>query len=132
MMHPCPARRGPEARLGQSAADAVEVLPRQRLQPDTRHRFLLTPQAEIDHVRLDVYPDGGMARLRLWGELSRGGRDELTMRWYNSMTDAQTRAVLAGFAGLSADEAAAAVKVRPALGTGDLPEGLRAALGSLA
>jgi allantoicase len=48
----------------------VELLPRTRLQPDTRHRFLLTPRAAATHVRLDVYPDGGMARLRLFGEPS--------------------------------------------------------------
>jgi allantoicase len=23
----------------------------------------------VTHVRLDVHPDGGMARLRIWGEL---------------------------------------------------------------
>jgi allantoicase len=45
----------------------VEVLPRTRLQPDTRHRFLVDVEAAATHVRMDVYPDGGMARLRLLG-----------------------------------------------------------------
>jgi allantoicase len=41
---------------------------RTRLQPDTRHRFpLTTVDAVLTQVRLDVYPDGGMARLRLRG-----------------------------------------------------------------
>jgi allantoicase len=41
---------------------------RTRLQPDTRHRFLLTTMDTVlTQVRLDVYPDGGMARLRLRG-----------------------------------------------------------------
>ena len=43
------------------------LLPRTALRPDTRHRFLLDAAAPATHVRLDVYPDGGMARLRLWG-----------------------------------------------------------------
>ena len=44
------------------------VLRRTRLQPDTRHRFLVPPAVgRATHVRLDVYPDGGMARLRLYG-----------------------------------------------------------------
>jgi allantoicase len=44
------------------------VLRRTRLQPDTRHRFLVPPSVgRATHVRLDVYPDGGMARLRLYG-----------------------------------------------------------------
>jgi allantoicase len=46
------------------------VLPRTRLQPDTRHRFVVSSSARATHVRLDVYPDGGMARLRLLGDPS--------------------------------------------------------------
>ncbi|GGK51192.1 allantoicase [Nocardia camponoti] len=49
----------------------VELLPRTPLLPDTRHRFPLEPvAASVEEVRLDVFPDGGMARLRLFGELS--------------------------------------------------------------
>jgi allantoicase len=46
------------------------ILPRTRLQPDTRHRFLVPSSGRATHVRLDVYPDGGMARLRLLGDPS--------------------------------------------------------------
>ncbi|MEV4512110.1 allantoicase [Dactylosporangium sp. NPDC049525] len=45
-----------------------DLLPRVDLQPDTRHRFRLDSTTPATHVRLDVYPDGGMARLRLFGE----------------------------------------------------------------
>jgi allantoicase len=58
------------AQLTGFAADgaAFELLPRIRLQPDTRHRFILsTGDTVATQVRLDVYPDGGMARLRLHG-----------------------------------------------------------------
>jgi allantoicase len=48
--------------------DLVELLPRTRLQPDTRHRFLISNAYRAVHVRLDVFPDGGMARLRLLGD----------------------------------------------------------------
>ncbi|MFC9896778.1 allantoicase [Nocardia sp. NPDC127579] len=48
----------------------VELLPRTELQPDTRHRFPITPiAASVVEVHLDVFPDGGLARLRLYGEL---------------------------------------------------------------
>ncbi|WP_278261618.1 allantoicase [Nocardia sp. AG03] len=48
----------------------VELLPRTTLLPDTRHRFPLAPAAaSVEEVRLDIYPDGGLARLRLYGEL---------------------------------------------------------------
>jgi allantoicase len=46
----------------------VTVLEQTRLQPDTRHRFRVDT-SPVTHVRLDVYPDGGVARLRLIGEV---------------------------------------------------------------
>jgi allantoicase len=57
------------------------LLDRVRLQPDTRHRFVLTEASAATHVRLDVYPDGGMARLRLWGRPTPAGLDALRTRW---------------------------------------------------
>lgn len=47
----------------------VELLPRTDLQPDTRHRLLVNSDAAVHEARLDIYPDGGLARLRLFGEL---------------------------------------------------------------
>ncbi|MFC4532185.1 allantoicase [Sphaerisporangium dianthi] len=44
-----------------------ELLPRTPLQPDTRHRFRLPGDRAVTHVRLDIHPDGGLGRLRLWG-----------------------------------------------------------------
>jgi allantoicase len=121
--------RGYDARSGQSPADGIELLARQRLQPDTRHRFRLTGDAEITHVRLDVYPDGGMARVRLHGELSRSGRERLVLRWYNHMPDSQITSVLTEFAGLSAAGSQSAAKERPAGSAADLPGRLRDMLG---
>jgi allantoicase len=51
----------------------TELLPRTRVQPDTRHQFLVASDQPVSHVRLDVYPDGGLARLRVFGELSGAG-----------------------------------------------------------
>lgn len=48
-----------------------ELLPATPLRPDTRHRFPLAPGRPASHVRLDIYPDGGMARLRLLGRPDR-------------------------------------------------------------
>ncbi|MER7863566.1 allantoicase [Amycolatopsis japonica] len=59
----------------------VELLPKTRLQPDTRHRFALAAGPEVTEVRLDIYPDGGMARLRLFGALSERGRADVTSRF---------------------------------------------------
>jgi allantoicase len=73
----------------------AELLPRTRLQPDTRHLFRLPATGEVTDVRLDVYPDGGLARLRLYGDLSAQGRAALGLRWLNSLPAAQARELLA-------------------------------------
>ena len=52
--------------------DQVVLLPRTALRPDTAHRFRLVKGPQITHARLDVFPDGGMARLRLHGRADRG------------------------------------------------------------
>jgi allantoicase len=49
--------------------DWVELLPRTPLQADHLHAFdaLLTPLANMTHVRLNIFPDGGVSRLRVFG-----------------------------------------------------------------
>ena len=58
----------------------TEILPRTRLQPDTLHRFLLESAPPATHVRIDIFPDGGIARLRLHGSLTPAALAELTER----------------------------------------------------
>jgi allantoicase len=77
----------------------AELLPRTRLQPDTRHLFRLPAADEVTHVRLDVYPDGGLARLRLYGDLGAQGRAALGLRWLNSLPTAQAKELLASCCG---------------------------------
>ena len=73
----------------------TELLPRTRLQPDTRHLFRVPDSAEVTDVRVDVFPDGGLARVRLYGELSARGLAALARRWLDSLPAAQARQVLA-------------------------------------
>jgi allantoicase len=88
--------RGRDGRGGsQDPAAWTELLPRTRLQPDTRHLFRLPATAEATDVRLDVFPDGGLARVRLYGELSAQGLAELGLRWLNSLPAAQAHQLLA-------------------------------------
>jgi allantoicase len=51
------------------------------VQPDTRHRFLLDSPRAATHVRLDVIPDGGLARLRVHGEIVPEALAGLRQRW---------------------------------------------------
>jgi allantoicase len=49
-----------------------ELLPPQKLGPDTEHGFrdeLATP-GPVTHVRFNMFPDGGVSRLRLFGTTS--------------------------------------------------------------
>jgi allantoicase len=45
----------------------TEIVPNAKLQPHNRHRFVAQPGMPATHVRLNIYPDGGVARLRLFG-----------------------------------------------------------------
>jgi allantoicase len=57
-----------------------DLLPQVRLLPDTPHRFRVQgPPAT--HVRLNIFPDGGVARLRLYGSLTDDGLSALRQRW---------------------------------------------------
>jgi allantoicase len=58
-----------------------EIIPRTKLQPDTLHRFALPAQAIATHVRLDAFPDGGVARMRVHGVLTDEGRAALGRRF---------------------------------------------------
>jgi allantoicase len=64
----------------------LELLPRTDLRPDTRHRFPLST-GPVTLVRLDIYPDGGMARLRLPGRLDDGVLDSLLAPWTHARRD---------------------------------------------
>ncbi|MEO5717277.1 MAG: allantoicase [Chthoniobacterales bacterium] len=46
-----------------------EVLPQTKLEADKRHFFEseLAPLPNCTHLRLNIYPDGGVSRLRVWG-----------------------------------------------------------------
>lgn len=108
-----------------AAGGEVELLPRTRLQPDTRHRFRCESAAEVSHVRLDVYPDGGMARVRLWGVLSGAGRDQLTRRWFAGLPAGQLREELRAAGYRDVEEAA---RWQAAGAAGPWPDGLAAAV----
>jgi allantoinase len=48
-----------------------EIIPRTKLQASHQHFFegleVATKSAKYDYVRLNIYPDGGVSRLRVWG-----------------------------------------------------------------
>ena len=72
------------ARLrGRDGADGdwFDILPTTELQPDTRHRFRVRDERPITEARVDIHPDGGMARVRLFGKLTAQGLDDIRKAW---------------------------------------------------
>jgi allantoicase len=71
MLDACDARDpGAGGILDAAGQQWSELLPRTPLQPHTRHRFATGPSPRhCTHVRLNIYPDGGVARLRLFGRV---------------------------------------------------------------
>lgn len=63
------------------------------LQPDTTHRFRLTTDRPVTHVRVESHPDGGIGRLRLYGEPTAAAVHDLTARWFNRLPATQALAV---------------------------------------
>jgi allantoicase len=65
----------PDATLDSlQAATWFELLPKTKLSANKRHFFTFKPQAQrwpLSHVRLNIYPDGGVSRLRVHGTLAR-------------------------------------------------------------
>jgi allantoicase len=61
--------------------DWWQVLPRTRVQPDTRHRFPVDSSRSATYVRLDVYPDGGLSRLRVYGTVEPEALELARRRW---------------------------------------------------
>jgi allantoicase len=76
---------------------------------------VLPPAAPVSRVRLDVFPDGGMARLRLWGRPSTDGRAALGRRWFDALPDLQALEVL-GSIGVAPADAGRLVGRRPVTG----------------
>ena len=73
---------------GPVAADGsgwVAILPEVALQPDTEHVFAVptgfSRAMSVSHVRLDAFPDGGMARFRVIGALTPAALGELQAAW---------------------------------------------------
>ncbi|MCF6346786.1 MAG: allantoicase [Flavobacteriaceae bacterium] len=46
-----------------------EILERSPLEPGSQHFFEITSDAIYTHLRLHIYPDGGVARFRVYGEV---------------------------------------------------------------
>src|SRR5580700_10703506 len=107
---------------GTLGSDSGDLLPRTALQPDTRHRFAVPGGPVTGQVRLDIYPDGGMARLRVFGRPTAAARAALADRFLRLLPESQLASLLRS-AGWPAGEAAQWAQSR--VGVEDLPPSVR-------
>lgn len=71
------------------------LVPRRPAQPDTPHRFRIGAAAPtVTHLRVDIFPDGGFARLRANGTLTRPAYDAAVQRWLDALPAPHLRDVL--------------------------------------
>ncbi len=72
------------------------LLPKTKLQPHTQHIFEdeVLSAGDATHVRLRIWPDGGISRLRLFGIVSPEGRERSGMRYLRAMPDPQLESAL--------------------------------------
>ena len=65
----------------------TELLPRTKLQAHTRHFFIdeLATSGPFTQLRLNVYPDGGVSRMRVWGVATAAGRRAAVVRRVNTL-----------------------------------------------
>ena len=67
-----------------------DLLPRTKLLPDTVHTFVdqLNDAGPVTQLRLNVYPDGGVARLRVYAIATEAGRQREVVRRLNTRFNA--------------------------------------------
>ena len=66
----CAIDRNPDvAELTSEATEWTEILPQAQLKGDSQNPFAVVNDQRFTHLRFKIYPDGGVARLRVYGEV---------------------------------------------------------------
>ena len=58
-----------EAQLSDEAVEWVPILPQMQLAGDSENPFPIDYKERVTHLRFKIYPDGGVARLRVYGDV---------------------------------------------------------------
>lgn len=72
MIEGCTIAKEEEDKLNTSSVKWTTILPQSKLSADHEHVFEkeITSKEPFTHVRLTIFPDGGVSRMRLWGKIS--------------------------------------------------------------
>ena len=74
--------------------DWVEVVPRFETQADQAHRQTITDSGPWTHVRLRIFPDGGVSRLRVMGQADETSTHDPLLMSLNGLSPAEAEAAL--------------------------------------
>jgi allantoicase len=83
------------AGAGAADADWHEALARRELRPHERQTFAPAASVPAGAARFNIYPDGGVARLRLRGRPTAAGRRRATLAWLDAACAEEARPALA-------------------------------------
>jgi allantoicase len=61
--------RGEKELSKSGSANWIEIVPKTPLEGDSQNQFAVENPSRFTHLRLKIYPDGGVARLRVQGEV---------------------------------------------------------------
>ena len=61
--------RGEKALSKADGTNWIEIVPKTSLEGDSQNQFAVENPNRFTHLRLKIYPDGGVARLRAYGEV---------------------------------------------------------------
>jgi allantoicase len=64
-------------------------------------------------VEADVFPDGGLARVRLYGSMDPAQRRMIGLRWFNALPETHARAAIAQHAARRGEHATKLAASRP-------------------
>ncbi len=80
------------------------LLPETKLESDNLHLFAgeLRQVGPATHVRLDIFPDGGVARFRVVGRATARGRRTAALRWLDTLPPRVAEAALRAWGGAAA------------------------------
>lgn len=73
MIEGCNIALDEESKLETAAINWVTILPKVKLSADNEQHFEneIASQDTFTHVRLSIFPDGGISRMRLWGKIKK-------------------------------------------------------------
>jgi allantoicase len=92
--------RGVSADVSMRAiGDWKTLLPQVKLEPDHLHHFTSDVARDVraTHVRVNIYPDGGVSRFRAFGVPDADARRKAVLRQLNAMDEQEVGAALADF-----------------------------------